>query len=320
MRQRTLGRQGLTVSEIGYGAMGIHLAYGPGDEQEGIATIRRAHELGVTFFDTAELYGWGENEKTVGRAVKDFRDEIVIATKFGFTRDFGFDSRPGHIREVVDNSLRNLGVDRIDVLYQHRVDPAVPIEDVAGTVKELIDAGKVQYFGLSEAGAQTIRRAHAVQPVSVLQTEYSLFERDAEELFATLDELGIGFVAYSPLGRGFLTGTAKPADEYDPTDMRRTDPRWQPGNYERNLAAAERLGELAKAKGATLSQLALAWLLTRGEQVVPIPGTRSVARVEENVAAADLTLSPEDLETIGEVLPTGGFGARYAGGRTPTWV
>ncbi|MER7277148.1 aldo/keto reductase [Dactylosporangium sp. NPDC000244] len=320
MRQRTLGRQGLTVSEIGYGAMGIHLAYGPGDEQEGIATIRRAHELGVTFFDTAELYGWGENEKTVGRAVRDFRDEIVIATKFGFTRDFGFDSRPGHIREVVDNSLRNLGVDRIDVLYQHRVDPAVPIEDVAGTVKELIDAGKVQYFGLSEAGAQTIRRAHAVQPVSVLQTEYSLFERDVEELFATLDELGIGFVAYSPLGRGFLTGTAKPADEYDPTDMRRTDPRWQPGNYERNLAAAERLGELAKAKCATLSQLALAWLLTRGEQVVPIPGTRSVARVEENVAAADLTLSPEDLETIGEVLPTGGFGARYAGGRTPTWV
>ncbi|WP_426512456.1 aldo/keto reductase [Dactylosporangium sp. McL0621] len=320
MRQRTLGRQGLTVSEIGYGAMGIHLAYGPGDEQEGIATIRRAHELGVTFFDTAELYGWGENEKTVGRAVKDFRDEIVIATKFGFTRDFGYDSRPEHIREVVDNSLRYLGVDQIDVLYQHRVDPNVPIEDVAGTVREFVDAGKVKYFGLSEAGAQTIRRAHAVLPVSVLQTEYSLFERDAEQLFPTLDELGIGFVAYSPLGRGFLTGSAKPADEYDASDMRRTDPRWQPGNYERNLAAVRRLTELAKGKGATVSQLALAWLLTRGEQVVPIPGTRSLARVEENTTAAGLELSPEDLATIDEILPTGGFGARYAGGRTPTWV
>ncbi|GAA3455437.1 aldo/keto reductase [Dactylosporangium matsuzakiense] len=320
MRQRTLGRQGLRVAEIGYGAMGIHLAYGPGDEQEGIATIRRAHELGVDFFDTAELYGWGENEKTVGRAVKDFRDEIVIATKFGFTRDFGFDSRPEHIREVVDNSLRYLGVDHIDVLYQHRVDPTVPIEDVAGTVKEYIDAGKVKYFGLSEAGPETIRKAHAVQPVSVLQTEYSLFERDVEALLPTLSELGIGFVPYSPLGRGFLTGTAKPADQYDQSDMRRTDPRWQPGNYEQNLAAVERLRSLAESKGATVSQLALAWLLTRGEHVVPIPGTRSVARVEENVAAADVELSKEDLAAIDEILPTGGFGARYAGGRTPTWV
>ncbi|GAA3266576.1 aldo/keto reductase [Dactylosporangium vinaceum] len=320
MRQRTLGRQGLRVAEIGYGAMGIHLAYGPGDEQEGIATIRRAHELGVDFFDTAELYGWGENEKTVGRAVKDFRDEIVIATKFGFTRDFGFDSRPEHIREVVDNSLRYLGVDHIDVLYQHRVDPTVPIEDVAGTVKEYIDAGKVKYFGLSEAGPETIRKAHAVQPVSVLQTEYSLFERDVEALFPTLSELGIGFVPYSPLGRGFLTGTAKPADQYDQSDMRRTDPRWQPGNYEQNLAAVERLRSLAGSKGATVSQLALAWLLTRGEHVVPIPGTRSIARVEENVAAADVELSKEDLAAIDEILPTGGFGARYAGGRTPTWV
>ncbi|MFI5914281.1 aldo/keto reductase [Dactylosporangium sp. NPDC051541] len=320
MRQRTLGQQGLSVSELGYGAMGIHLAYGPSDEQEGVATIRRAYELGVNFFDTAELYGWGENEKTVGRAVKDFRDDIVIATKFGFTRDFGFDSRPEHIREVIDNSLRYLGVDHIDVIYQHRVDPTVPIEDVAGTVKEYIDAGKVKYFGLSEAGAETIRKAHAVQPVSVLQTEYSLFERDIEALFPTLTELGVGFVPYSPLGRGFLTGTAKPADQYDKSDMRRTDPRWQPGNYEKNLEAVERLTALAKTKGATVSQLALAWLLTRGEHVVPIPGTRSVARVEENVAAADVELSKEDLATIDEILPTGGFGARYAGGRTPTWV
>ncbi|GAA2700554.1 aldo/keto reductase [Actinoplanes palleronii] len=320
MQQRTLGQQGLAVSAIGYGAMGINLAYGPGDEQEGVDTIRRAHDLGVTFFDTAELYGWGENEKVVGRAVKDFRDEIVIATKFGFTRDYGFDSRPDHIREVVENSLRYLGVDHIDVLYQHRVDPTVPIEDVAGVVKEFIDAGKVKYFGLSEAGAETIRKAHAVQPVSVLQTEYSLFERDAEQLFGVLDELGIGFVAYSPLGRGFLTGAAKPAGEYDPTDMRNTDPRWQPGNYEKNLEAVRQLGELAEAKGATVSQLALAWLLTRGEHVVPIPGTRSVARVEENTAAADLRLTPADLAALHEILPTGGFGARYAGGTVPTWV
>lgn len=320
MQHRTLGRQGLTVSAIGYGAMGINLAYGPSDEREGIDTIRRAHDLGVTFFDTAELYGWGENEKLVGRAVKDFRDEIVIATKFGFTRSFGFDSRPSRIREVVENSLRYLGVDTIDVLYQHRVDPAVPIEDVAGTVKEYIDAGKVRYFGLSEAGPETIRRAHAVQPVSVLQTEYSLFERDVETLFPTLDELGIGFVAYSPLGRGFLTGAAKPAGEYDPTDMRNGDPRWQPGNYEKNLEAVRLLSELSARKGATVSQLALAWLLAQGEHIVPIPGTRSVKRVEENTAAADLGLTDADLAAIREILPTGGFGERYANGRVPTWT
>ena len=193
MQQRTLGQQGLVVSALGCGAMGIHVGYGPGDEQEGVDAIQRAHDLGVTFFDTAEMYGWGENEKLVGAAVKGIRDKIVIATKFGFTRKLGTDSRPAHIREVADNSLRNLGVDVIDVLYQHRVDPEVPIEDVAGTVKELIDAGKVRYFGLSEAGANTVRRAHAVQPVSVLQTEYSLFERDVEQLLPTLEELGIGF-------------------------------------------------------------------------------------------------------------------------------
>jgi aryl-alcohol dehydrogenase-like predicted oxidoreductase len=269
--------------------------------------------------DTAELYGWGENEKIVGRAVQGFRDNIVIATKFGFTRDFGVDSRPEHIREVAENSLRYLGVDVIDVLYQHRVDPNVPIEDVAGTVKELIDAGKVRYFGLSEAGSNTIRRAHAVQPVSALQTEYSLFERDAEQLFPTLEELGIGFVAYSPLGRGFLTGTAKPAGRYHRSDMRNTDPRWQPGNFEQNLAAVEQLRTLAGAKGATVSQLALAWLLAQRDYIVPIPGTRSAKRVEENVAAADLELTPADRERISEILPTGGFGARYAEGRVPAW-
>ncbi|MEV1178855.1 aldo/keto reductase [Nonomuraea sp. NPDC049784] len=323
MEQRTLGQQGLSVSALGYGAMGISLAYGPSDENEGAATIRRAHELGVTFFDTAELYGQGENERIVGAALASVRDEVVIATKFGFdftgTREGGVDSRPEHIREVVDNSLRYLGVDVIDVLYQHRVDPNVPIEDVAGTVKEFIDAGKVRYFGLSEAGETTIRRAHAVQPVSVLQTEYSLFERDVEILFPVLRELGIGFVPYSPLGRGFLTSQAKPGAEYDPTDMRSWDARFQPGNYEKNLEATRRLADLASTKDATVAQLALAWLLAQGEDIVPIPGTRSIERLEENVGAAGLTLDDTDLKHIAEILPTGGFGARYPEGMLPTW-
>jgi aryl-alcohol dehydrogenase-like predicted oxidoreductase len=318
MQQRTLGREGLVTSAIGYGAMGISFAYGPGDDAEGAAAIRRAHELGVTHFDTAELYGWGANEQLVGRTVAPFRDEITIATKFGFTREYGTDSRPEHIREVLDNSLRHLGVDHVDVLYQHRVDPDVPIEDVAGTVKELIEAGKVKYFGLSEAGPQTIRRAHAVQPVSVLQTEYSLFERDVEQLFPVLRELGIGFVAYSPLGRGFLTGTAKPAGSYDSTDMRNRDARWQPGNYEKNLDAVRQLTDLAATKDATVAQLALAWILAQGEHIIPIPGTRSATRVEENSGAADLTLTPADLDTIAQILPTGGHGARYA--TLPNWI
>ncbi|MGP3920531.1 aldo/keto reductase [Nonomuraea sp. 10N515B] len=229
-------------------------------------------------------------------------------------------SRPGNIRKVTDNSLRYLGVDHIDVLYQHRVDPEVPIEDVAGTVKELIDAGKVKYFGLSEAGPQTIRRAHAVQPVSVLQTEFSLFERDVEQLFPVLRELGIGFVAYSPLGRGFITGTAQPAGSYDATDMRNVGPRWQPGNFEKNLEAVQRLTELAASQGATVSQLALAWILAQGEDIVPIPGTRSPQRMEENAAAADLSLARADLDAIADILPTGGFGARYVEHALPTWV
>jgi aryl-alcohol dehydrogenase-like predicted oxidoreductase len=319
MQQRTLGQQGLTVSELGYGAMGINLAYGSGDESEGVDAIKRAHELGVTLFDTAEMYGWGANEKVVGAAVKDFRDDIVIATKFGFNQDWSLNSRPEHIVEVADNSLRYLGIDTIDVLYQHRVDPDVPIEDVAGAVKDLIDAGKVRYFGMSEAGANTLKRAHAVQPVSVLQTEYSLFEREVEQLFPTLDELGIGFVAYSPLGRGFLTGTAKPSAEYEDGDIRRTDPRWQPGNFEKNVNAVEELKALAASKDATVSQLALAWLLTRRDDIVPIPGTRSAKRVEENVGAVDVTLSSDDLATIDEILPTGGFGARYDENNLPSW-
>jgi aryl-alcohol dehydrogenase-like predicted oxidoreductase len=315
MQHRTLGSQGLEVSAIGYGAMGLTMAYGPTDEEAGVAALRRAHDLGVTFFDTAEMYGWGtgSNEILVGKAVRDFRDDVVLATKFGVDM-----SVPPE--QIGDNSLHYLGVDHIDVFYQHRVDPEVPIEEVAGTVKELIDAGKVKYFGLSEAGPETIRKAHAVQPVSVLQTEYSLFERDVEQLFPTLDELGIGFVAYSPLGRGFITGTAKPAGQYEATDIRNADPRWQPGNFEKNIEAVDRLAELATAKDASVSQLALAWLLTRGEHIVPIPGTRSPKRIEENTAAADLTLTSADLKTIDEILPQGGFGARYTEGHVPTWI
>jgi aryl-alcohol dehydrogenase-like predicted oxidoreductase len=319
LKVRRLGRQGLDAAEIGFGAMGITLAYGEADPSGGTAAIRRAHELGVTMFDTAEMYGWGENERVLGAAVAPFRDEVTIATKFGFTRDFGVDSRPEHVREVVENSLRFLGTDHIDLLYQHRPDPSVPIEEVAGTVKELIDAGKARFFGLSEAGGQTIRRAHAIQPVSVLQTEYSLFERDVEVLFPVLHELGIGFVPYSPLGRGFLTGTAKPAAQYDTDDMRSRDPRWQPGNYERNVAATTELTRLAEAKGAAVSQLALAWLLAQGDDIVPIPGTRSAARVAENVAAASLVLTADDLAQIARILPRGGFGARFPEGRIPVW-
>ncbi len=319
MQQRTLGRGGPAVSAIGYGAMGINLAYGPSDEATSIRAIQRAHDLGVTLFDTAELYGWGENEKVVGRAVKSFRDEIVIATKFGLTPEGPLNSRPEHIREVVQNSLRYLGTDVIDILYQHRVDPNVPIEDVAGTVKELIAAGTVRYFGMSEAGPNTIRRAHAVQPVTVLQTEYSLFERGVESVFPTLDELGIGFVAYSPLGRGFLTGAARPAADYDAKDFRRSAPQWQPGNYEKNVAAVDRLRALADAKGITLAQLALAWLLAQRADLVPIPGSRNPDRVAENVAAADVVLADEELDRVRSILPHGAAGERYAAGRVPVW-
>lgn len=319
--QRQLGTEGLSVSALGYGSMGISLAYGPSDRQASVATIRRAYDLGVTFFDTAELYGWGENERIVGEAVAPFRDEVVIATKFGFKPDWTLDSRPEHIREVVDNSLRYLSTDCIDVLYQHRVDPDVPIEDVAGTVKELIEAGKVKYFGLSEAGDLTIRKAHAVQPVSVLQTEYSLFERDVEQLFPTLAELGIGFVAYSPLGRGFLTGTARPASDYDAlTDMRSRDERWQPGNFEKNVLATEAISQVAASKGVTTAQLALAWVLAQGEGVVPIPGTRNQTRLEENVGATEIMLTPSDLDSLTAILPNGGHGARYPRASLPNWT
>jgi aryl-alcohol dehydrogenase-like predicted oxidoreductase len=308
--------------------MGMTMAYGAADEPGGIATIRRAYELGVTLFDTAELYGMGtgSNEQLLGRAVKDFRHDIAIATKFGFDLSdpqkvgAALDSRPEHIREVTENSLRHLGTDHIDVLYQHRVDPDVPIEDVAGTVGELIAEGKVRYFGLSEAGPDIIRRAHAVHPVSVLQTEYSVFERAVEaEVLPVVRELGIGFVPYSPLGRGFLTGTVKPAAEYPADDMRSWDDRWQPGNYERNLAAIRRLTALADTKGIAVTQLALAWLLAQGDDIVPIPGTRSPQRVAENAAAAHVTLTPEDLARVQEILPHGAAGSRYPDAMMPSW-
>ncbi len=328
MEHRTLGTQGLKVAAIGLGTMGMTMAYGAGDEAGGIATIRRAHELGVTLIDTAELYGGGtgSNEQLVGRAIEGFRHGMVLATKFGFVLPRGsdpdrkYDSRPAHIREVTDNSLRYLGTDHIDVLYQHRVDPDVPIEDVAGTVRELIDAGKVRFFGLSEAGPDTIRRAHAVQPVSVLQTEYSIFERTVEkEILPTIRDLGIGFVAYSPLGRGFLTSEVKPAAEYPKDDMRSWDERWQPGNYEKNAAAIERLTELAREKDATVTQLALAWLLAQGEDIVPIPGTRNPDRLAENVGAANVKLTAQDLRQVDEILPGGSFGGRYPEAMMPQW-
>jgi aryl-alcohol dehydrogenase-like predicted oxidoreductase len=320
MQQRTLGTQGLTTSALGLGTMGMTMAYGTAqnDDAQSLATIRRAYELGVTLFDTAELYGGGtgSNEKLVGEAVKDFRSEVAIATKFGFDMSdptfAGRDSRPEHIREVTENSLRYLGTDYIDLLYQHRIDPDVPIEEVAGAVKELIDAGKVRYFGLSEADPDTIRAAHAVQPVSVLQTEYSIFEREVEpQILPVLRELGIGFVPYSPLGRGFLTSEIKPASEYPADDMRSWDDRWQGDNFTQNKAAVEQLTQLAQSKGISVTQLALAWLLAQGDDIVPIPGTRSETRLAENVGAADVELSQADLDRVHEILPEGSFGSRY---------
>jgi aryl-alcohol dehydrogenase-like predicted oxidoreductase len=328
MKYRTLGRQGLTVSSLGLGIMGMTHAYGPSDPEQNMAIIRHAYELGVTFFDTAEVYGHGtgSNEQLLGRAVREFRDKVILATKFGYdmtARPVGMalDSRPEHIREVVENSLRYLQTDYIDVLYQHRVDPNVPIEEVAGAVKELIDAGKVRFFGLSEAGPDTIRRAHAVQPVSVLQTEYSIFERDVETtVLPVVRELGIGFVPYSPLGRGFLTSTVKPASEYPEEDMRHNfDERWQGENYDANVKAVRQLTEFAASRGITVAQLALAWLLAQGQDIVPIPGTRNTLRLAENVAAVDINLNLVDLDRVSQIFPHGAFGSRYHPAIMPEW-
>ena len=315
--RRKLGRQGLEVSALGLGCMGMSQSYGPGDETESIATIHRALELGCDFFDTAEVYGPFINEELVGRALKDRRDKAIIATKFGFRiedgKSVGQNSRPDHIREVAEASLERLGTDHIDLFYQHRVDPAVPMEDVAGAAGELVREGKVRFFGLSEAGIANIRRAHAVHPVSALQSEYSLWERNLEsEIIPFLREAGIGLVPFSPLGRGFLTGTAKPAEDYPESDFRRRDPRFQRENFEANMGAAEVVRAIATEKGATPGQIALAWLLHKGEDIVPIPGTKRRRYLEENIAAADITLSTGDMARIDASLPPGSIsGPRY---------
>jgi aryl-alcohol dehydrogenase-like predicted oxidoreductase len=328
MQRRKLGTEGLETGAIGFGVMGMSVGYGPGgDADANVAVLRHALDRGVTMLDTAEVYGGGtgSNEALVGRAIAGRpRDAVVLATKFGFdleaTDREGRNSRPDNIRRVTEASLRHLQTDHVDVLYQHRTDPDVPIEDVAGTVKELIGEGKVRFFGLSEAGPETIRRAHAVQPVSVLQTEYSLFERTLErDVLPLLRELGIGLVPYSPLGRGFLTSAIKPGPEWPEGDWRRIDPRWQGEHYARNAAAVAQLGDLAAGHGITVAQLALAWLLAQGDDVVPIPGTRSAARVDENCGAADVTLDAATLERIDALLPDGASGDRYPEGMAPVW-
>ena len=304
MQKRTLGKSGLEVSAIGFGCMGLSFGYGPATSRDdGLAIIRAAFDGGVTFFDTAEAYGPFTNEELVGEALGPFRDQVVIATKFGFKfeggKQAGLDSRPAHIREVADASLKRLKTDRIDLLYQHRVDPNVPIEDVAGTVKDLIREGKVKHFGLSEAGVQTIRRAHAVQSVTALQNEYSLWWREPErEVLPTLEELGIGFVAFSPLGKGFLTGKIDDKTTFDSTDFRNVVPRFTPENRKANQAFVDWLATCAERKQATPAQIALAWLLTQKPWLVPIPGTTKRHRLEENLGAARIQLSADDLREI----------------------
>lgn len=317
LTKRILGRQGLEVAEIGLGCMGMSQSYGPADEQESIATIHRAIELGVTLFDTAEAYGPFKNEELLGRALLGKRDQVIIATKFGWSFDqgkrTGLDSRPAHIREMVEASLLRLQTDHIDLLYQHRVDPAVPIEDVIGAMGELVQAGKLRFLGLSEAGAQTIRRAHATYPISVLQSEYSLWERNLEAvILPTIRALGIGLVPFSPLGRGFLTGTARPAEDYPEGDYRRTDPRFQSANFAANTRAAETVRQLANQRGAAPGQIALAWLLGKGNDIVPIPGAKQRGHLEENVAATAITLDGAEMAQLDAALPpNSAAGDRY---------
>jgi aryl-alcohol dehydrogenase-like predicted oxidoreductase len=305
MQKRILGNSGLEVSAIGLGCMGMSFGYGPAkDEQEMISVIRSAVDLGVTFFDTAEVYGPFTNEKLVGQALSPIREQVVIATKFGFNIDAdgkqaGLNSRPEHVKEVAEASLKRLNIDAIDLFYQHRVDPGVPIEEVAGAVKELIQEGKVRHFGLSEAGVQTIRRAHAVQPVTALQSEYSLWWREPEdEIIPTLEELGIGFVPFSPLGKGFLTGKIDENTSFDSTDFRNTVPRFDPEARKANRALVDLIESIAQRKGATPAQIALAWLLAQKPWIVPIPGTTKLHRLQENVAAASVELTEGDLRDI----------------------
>lgn len=319
MKTRRLGNQGLIVSEMGLGCMGMSEFYGPGDERESLATIDRALELGINFFDTADVYGPFKNEELLGRAFRGRRDRVIIATKFAIVRSTtdvnarSISGKPEYVRSACDASLKRLGIDTIDLYYQHRVDPQTPIEETVGAMAGLVQAGKVRYLGLSEAGPKTIRRAHAVHPITALQTEYSLWSRDPEdEILPTVRELGIGFVPYSPLGRGFLTGQIKRFEDLAPDDFRRHSPRFQGENFSRNMELVRRVEELARAKGCTPSQLALAWVLAQGEDLVPIPGTKRVKYLEENVAATKVHLTPEDLKKIDEIAPKGAaIGDRY---------
>jgi aryl-alcohol dehydrogenase-like predicted oxidoreductase len=318
MQKRILGKSGLEVSALGLGCMGLSFGYGSAtDKQDAINLIRKAFELGVTFFDTAEAYGPFTNEELLGEALEPFRSQVVIATKFGFKEGktaLGTDSRPENIRAVAEAALKRLRTDAIDLLYQHRVDPNVPIEDVAGTVKDLIKEGKVKHFGLSEAGVQTIRKAHAVQPVTALQSEYSLWWREPEkEIVPTLEELGIGFVPFSPLGKGFLTGKIDENTTFDKNDFRNTVPRFSEENRKANQALVDLLGRIAKEKGATNAQVALAWLLAQKPWIVPIPGTTKIPRLQENVGAAAISLNTDDLKEINEALSKIEVqGARYS--------
>jgi len=313
---RQLGQQGLLVSELGLGCMGMSTAYGAADEIESIATIHRALELGLNFFDTAEQYGPYANEALLGKALQGRRSEVVLATKFGFkienNQTTGLDSHPKHIRQAVESSLQRLGTDYIDLLYQHRVDPAIPIEEVVGCMADLVHQGKVRFLGLSEAGVATIRRAHAVHPISALQSEYSLWERNLEdEILPLLRELGIGLVPFSPLGRGFLSGSALRAEAYPATDFRHLDPRLQGENFDRNMQAAAQVTAIARRKNISPAQLALAWVMHQGEDIVAIPGTKRVKYLEENLRASEVVLDNADMQALGQAMQTVA-GERYS--------
>ncbi|MBC7872096.1 MAG: aldo/keto reductase [Chitinophagaceae bacterium] len=319
MKQRKLGSQGLEVSAMGLGCMGMSEFYGSTDETESIATIHRALELGVNFLDTSDIYGPLKNEELIGRAIRDRRDQVIIATKFGVVRDpndpsvRGINGSPAYLRAACDASLKRLGIDTIDLYYQHRVDRSIPIEETVGAMGDLVKAGKVRFLGLSEAGTETIRRAHATHPISALQTEYSLWSREPEaEILPTIRELGIGFVPYSPLGRGFLTGQIKQFEDFEPTDFRRFSPRFQGENFQKNLDLVAKVSAIASAKGVTSGQLALAWVLAQGEDMSPIPGTKRRTYLEENIAAANIELTPEDLAAIEAAMPLdAAAGTRY---------